>query len=177
MKKFGVFRLYVLLMLLPVFTSIEGKAQDSVSTRFRHHGLYFELFGSGGMYTINYEYRFNEHWSARAGFSTWSLSLIAWKFGVTAWPLLFNRLSGQDGNYLETGLGIMPTTLSFTSGENIFSFEDREKQSKTILLGTAFIGYRMQPVEERYFLRIGFTPLFTFEEVLPTGGISAGFTF
>jgi hypothetical protein len=146
-------------------------------TQYSQNAIFAEGLGPGIFYSINYDHRFTPNMSIRVGFTSWSLPglFLIGETNVTAFPITVNHLIGKGASHLELGIGIMPTIVSF-SGQEIF-FGTQVSGSSTVVLGTANIGYRLQPNEGGIFFRIGFTPLFTFQKFQPWGGVSLGASF
>lgn len=155
-----------------------GHAQQS-EPQFSKHAVYAELFGQGILYSLNYDYRFRENMSVRAGFSSWSINplwlLMTGKLSFTGFPVTANYLLGNGDHRLETGLGFMPATITVEGNDIFFGAEIHEKE--TVVFGTATAAYRVQPEDGGFLFRIGLTPLFTFESIVLTGGISLGYAF
>jgi len=148
------------------------------ATRFCRSAIYVEVLGQGVLYSINYDYRLTPHIGLRAGFTTWSLPSFLFAVGelkFTGFPIMVNYLSGEGSSHLELGIGVIPAVISF-DGQVIF-FDTEFNEEATTVLGTATLGYRLQPQDGGFVFRIGLTPLFTFKEAQLTGGLSLGFAF
>ena len=128
---------------------------------------------------MNLEHRFDEHVSGRVGFTKWSFPgffvVGAGKWDVTGFPIMLHYLSGSGNHHLDVGLGVALFSVRLDGREFFFKQEISSQGTATVGAGT--IGYRYQPKRGGVFFRIGFSPLFTFREALPTGGISLGFVF
>jgi len=168
----------VLAILLILLTGSAALAQENPTTLTRN-ALYFELFGQGLLYSINYDYRLTPEIGFRAGYSSWTLKpfflLIAGELKFTSFPLMVNYLTKGESGHLELGVGIMPSTVTLQGREILFGSAVDGK--KSVLLGTATIGYRWQPFDGGTLFRIGLTPLFTRQKIMMTGGVSVGYTF
>jgi hypothetical protein len=152
-------------------------AQDE-ATHFCPNAIYVEGFGQGILYSINYDRRITPNIGLRAGFTSWSFPVALFAVGelkFTGFPLMAYYLTGQGTSHLELGFGVVPAIISFQGREIFFG---TEVDGETItMLGTATLGYRLQPQDGGFVFRIGVTPLFTFKEVGWTGGLSLGFAF
>jgi hypothetical protein len=165
--------IFILLFVIPHKLSAQGK-----DSSFSRNAIYVEGFGSGLAYSINYEYRITEQIGLRAGFSSWSMTPIFFfssgKSTFTELPLLVNYLVGRHRDHLELGLGML---VGFSSTEGELFWGNEYSSKGHFILGTAAIGFRMEPKNGGFMFRITFTPFFTFKNVWPFGGISLGYAF
>jgi len=122
-------------------------SQDLPATK---NALYFELFGNGGLYSINYERNFHRNIYCRVGFESFATSDLFQRTTtgrITAFPILVSFLTGSGKNHLEFGGGMLLGNQKDLS------------VSSTIVDITSFLGYRYQSMMTRGFLfRIGITP-------------------
>ena len=150
------------------------RAQEN--TTLKRHAIYFETFGQGGLYSLNYDYRIKPTLSVRVGFTTWGFSFLGNGFTFTGFPVMLNYLSGKKSSHFEAGLGCMPATVNYHSdGYNPF-FVMEGQGTTTRVIGTATIGYRLQPPKGGFILRAGLTPFFT-NQVKLYAGVSVGVGF
>ncbi len=161
-----------------VFVS-ESNPEVYNETDYRKNAVFFELFGPGVFYSINYDRRIKQHLSLRAGFTSWNLHgglftlLGIEKLSMTAFPVMINYITGpMKSSHFEIGAGMMP---SFVSGKAFFT--DEEASSETVLLGIGSIGYRYQQPDGGFFFRASITPLFSQYGAAVSGGLSFGFGF
>lgn len=157
----------VILFLVLVLTSASAKAQsakDSTS-HFCRDAIYVELGGSGGLYSVNYDYRITKEMNFRIG--------LAASYNAIAFPIIASCLVGGHANHFEIGIG---TTVQFSSAVNGRSLF-RKGEIRRLAIGTALIGYRYQPDSGGFVFRIDYTPLFTFGLFESWGGISLGYAF
>ncbi len=156
-----------LLLGLICFASMYGYAQQQYpadKTKYAHHSIFLELAGNALFYSINYDYRFWEHVSVRAGFGRLKFFETS-----TLVPVMINYLLpiSHHGSYLEVGAG---PVFNLSKDYELVSSSDSN------IAGTATIGYRWQPVHGFQF-RISFTPAFSATAFQPWGGISFGHCF
>jgi hypothetical protein len=152
--------------LIALFLSGSGilLAQNTIEKR---KSLYFELAGSGGLGSINYESTFLKKSTLEA---TWRLGLtfapIDKNNGVgIVFPIMANALLGENAHKLELGLG---QGITITTKGSFF------------LLTTATIGYRYQSPSKKWFYRATYTPLISYiidRQLQHWGGLSIGYTF
>lgn len=161
-----------ILVMMPVFASVQAQVK---STPYTRNAVYIEGLGNGGLYSLNYDHRFANDLSVRAGFSAWWLGGTneGFGFGLIALPLTVNYLLGGNGEYLELGWGLVPGIF----GASLTLFGQTSTASQPFIFGTGIIGYRYQPIKSGMIFRIDFTPLFTLKGLLPWGGISLGYAF
>lgn len=129
--------------------------------------IYFELAGSGGLGSINYEKHFFKKNSTELTWRTGlSFAPIDRNNGIgIVFPVMVNTLIGKKANKLELGLG-QGITIS-TKG----SF---------FILTTAAIGYRYQSDSKKWFYRVTYTPLISYLidfQFQNWAGVSIGYTF
>jgi hypothetical protein len=133
----------------------------------KRKSVYFELAGSGGVGSINYEKHFLKknftEFTWRAGLS---FAPIDKNNGTgIVFPLMINSLIGKNSHKLELGLG---QGITITTKGDFF------------VLTTAAIGYRFQPAIKKWFYRVTYTPLISYLvdfQIQQWGGISIGYTF
>ena len=127
----------------------------------------FEIAGSGGIGSINYE----------QCFLTKEKVAFTWRVGLSfapidknngagiVFPIMVNTLIGKTAHKLEMGLG---QGITITTKGNFFT------------LTTVVMGYRYQPETKNWFYRISYTPLISYLvdfQIQQWGGISVGYTF
>lgn len=168
-------RLLIVLLLFPLY---EIQAQEG----FAKNGVYLELFGNGGIYSLNYERFLSPDFSLRAGFGSFSGESF-WgseEISLTTFPLLGNYFYGKGRNKLELGAGFLVGT------KKIESTWDETSSTTTIFDLTALIGYRNQKPGGGLIFRAGLTPFFALsggEDAYPdegltiSGGLSVGYAF
>jgi len=137
------------------------------------NGIYLELLGNGGLYSINYDRLFSENLGGRIGFMY--LSEFNFIFSsaenLLFIPIMLNYLSGGDHNF-EIGGGIV-----IVHADKVGFFGISKEGSSTAVGGTATIGYRYQPSRGGFLFRIGFTPFYADGDFAASGGFSIGFCF
>jgi len=151
-----------LVLLLCIFTGL-STAQTNTNKR----SVFFELGGSGGFASLNYENHFykkeNLAFTWRAGLSA---APIDRNNGTgIVFPLMVNVLVGKNAHKFESGLG---QGITITTKGNFFA------------LTTAAIGYRYQPDSGNWFYRVTYTPLISYLvdlQVQHWAGLSIGYTF
>lgn len=172
--KLSVFAVLVLSLCIP--PRVQAGEPD---TSYSRNAIYVEGLGAGVLYSVNYDRRITPDFSVRVGFSSWSIGTLlvlgSGELSYTSFPVTASYLYGNGASHLELGLGLVPGYVSITGG-GIFFGKDVTKTAGT-LLGTAIVGYRLQPNDGGIFFRIGFTPLFTFRKFQPWGGLSIGASF
>lgn len=164
-KKFLSFTVIIFLML--IFYNHSATAQTHPNS------IYFEAFGNGGLYSINYDRLFTENIGGRIGIMY--LSSLDFFFAsaenLLIVPVMANFFIG-DKHKLELGCGII-----YASADNAEAFDFGSGESVSTIGGTATIGYRYQPDKGGFLFRIGFTPIFGEGGFTPSAGISFGYSF
>lgn len=152
------------LIFLLWLIALTSSAQAETGKR---RSVFFELAGSGGLGSLNYESRFAKRKQTE----------FAWRAGLSfapidknngtglVFPVMVHSLSGAGPHKLELGLG---QGMTVTTKGHFF------------LLTTAALGYRYQHVDKRWFYRLTYTPLISYLvdfQVQHWGGASIGYTF
>lgn len=147
--------LYILILLIhPLLFSQEHKDRS----------IYLELAGNGGIGSVNYEAdlftKEKKHLCWRAGLSGFPIDKNnGFAFVI---PLSANFIYGRD-HQLELGIG---QSLTVTTKVKLFV--------RTVPI----VGYRFQPAEKSWFIRVSYTPLISNIwdiQYQHWGGISFGF--
>jgi hypothetical protein len=149
-------RFFLFFLLFPFFLS----AQKSRSA-------YFELMGSGGFGSFNYEKVFKEKgivdYTFRVGISYTPIDKNN-GFGII-FPILVNAQIGKGRHKLELGIG---QGITVTTKGSFF------------VLMPVVVGYRFQKEDKRIFYRVSYTPLISYLvdfQYQNSAGLSIGFTF
>lgn len=157
-------RCVVVLALIGLVVPTLGAAQESPAAErdMARNGMYLEVLGSGLLYSLNYDRRFSDSFTARIGYG-----------GIGragAVPLTANYLAGRGNHRLELGIGPV----------FVFAPDDLEDEFSDVsgsLSGTAILGYRYQPIAGGWLFRAALTPLFSEGGFLPWVGLSVGRAF
>jgi hypothetical protein len=113
------------------------------ATRTAPNALYFELLGSGGLYSINYDRIVADRFALRIGFSAFEFCLFTCTSVVTA-PVTASYLVGEGSHSLELGIGLLGVS----------------SDSDGTVVGTGVLGYRFQPLDGGVVFRFTATPFF-----------------
>jgi hypothetical protein len=145
------------------------------------NAAYFELGGNAILYSVNYDRRFNNTWTGRAGFMIVSAEGTDQDTGERAEvslaiiPVMMNALLGRGTHRLELGAG----PLFGIGGGSIEDPEvgDVDEFSAAGLAGvTTTFGYRRQPLDGGFVFRASLNPFYSGKPQL-WAGISAGWSF
>jgi len=147
----------ITILILFVFTPLLLKAQKTDQS----HTTYFEAWGNTGLFSLNYDYTFKDHYGFRIGLMgepKTELDSAINSFGIITTG---NVLAGAGRHKLELGMG---GYLEIDQGSNTEGF---------FLSST--IGYRYQDTDaDGWIFRIGFTPTYNSSEFFTRFGISIG---
>lgn len=167
MKKF-----VVVFLFLSLIGHSASYAQQT--EREQGRGVYFELFGSGLTYSINYDQRFEKRFDG-LGFKA-GLSYIGVDgTSVATFPLGLNYLLGKNGKYFEMGLG--GTYLAGADRSNTF-FTGDGRTTGDGFVGNLILGYRSEPQDGGFLFRASVTPMFGSGFFWPFyAGFSFGYAF
>ena len=159
-------RISIILSLLLIVLSCPAFSQS------KPNSLYIEIFGSGGLYSLNYDRLFTDNIGARIGFMYLAADWFGFFSDVEIFliPTTLNYLVGTGKHKFELGAG--PVFISGSTG--IFG-SDQVSGSGVAWTGT--IGYRYQKENGGFMWRVGFTPFFGNGEFQAWGGISLGYSF
>ena len=155
----------------PKASAQEGGARTSEG--FARNSIFLELLGNGIAYSLNYDHKIFNHLSARIGgmYAPWNDQNSDQNLTFVVVPVMANYLLGNGSSRLEVGAGV---SYSYASG-NLNRIDDFTGGSVTAFTST--LGYRLQPTDGGFLFRIGFTPTFFKQGMLPLVGLSLGGTF
>ena len=146
---------------------ISIQAYGETSDIGKRKSFYFEIGGSGGVGSFNYE----KHFYKKNNFE------LTWRAGLSfapidknngtgiVFPIMLNGLIGKKSHHLELGVG---QGITVTTKGSFFT------------LTTAAIGYRYQSESKKWFYRVTYTPLISYLvdfQIQQWGGMSIGYTF
>jgi len=152
----------IILLILLISSGVYGQTEID-----KRKSIFFELAGSGGLGSFNYEKLFykknNTEFTWRAGLS---FAPIDKNNGTgIVFPLMINSIIGKSAHKLEFGLG---QGVTITTKGQFF------------ILTTAAAGYRFQSPEKKWFYRVTYTPLISYLvdfQYQHWAGLSIGFSF
>jgi hypothetical protein len=167
-----------------VSTKVEPAKKKKVKNRF----VFAELFGSGGLYSFNYDFRFDKtiisKWGLRAGveylpLNTYNYSGDKLTYSTVLFPFMVSYLIGKKNNFLELGLGAV-YVFKWKSGK--LKSEEYEYFIRYVgrripkSYGAFSIGYRHNPIRGKIMWGIGVTPLIGNSFIVPNIGIKIGYS-
>lgn len=130
----------------------------------RPQSVFFEVFGTGVGYSVNYDTRFQKTANGlggRAGASYFKSDGLS----VFTLPIGLNYLLGKNGNYFEVGAGATFLSVSVEGDKDSdFLFLDGEASD---VFGTLVFGYRKEPVDGGFAFRAGVSPVFGGGDFIP----------
>jgi hypothetical protein len=161
------------------------------------HAVFAEAGGSAVLYSANYDIRFHDRFSLRAGYAYFEIPTPLWADSpnrpvpLHMVPIVANVLWGEGAHLLETGTG---PVLAIGKKDWLHDQDYRTARDGQALLWTVTVAYRYQPARGVFF-RAGFTPLLGpvdqtlaagesrdspggfIVRMLPMPGLSLGYTF
>jgi hypothetical protein len=164
-----------------VLGAIENGVSAQAVQLSARNAAYFELGGNGILYSFNYDRRFNDTWTGRAGFMIVSANGIDEDTGdevdvdIAIIPLMINALVGRGTHRLELGIG----PLFAIAGAQVEDAEvgDIDEFSAAGLAGvTSTFGYRRQPTNGGFVFRAALNPFYSGQPQL-WAGLSVGWAF
>lgn len=113
--------------------------------------IYFELAGSGGLGSFNYETKIKklklEKYNLRWRFGLSYAPIDKNNGGALVFPVMLHSLIGKNQHYLDVGIG---QSISITTKGNFF------------FLMPLSIGYRLDNNTNRHFWRFSYTPIVSY---------------
>jgi len=162
--------------LLMLFVVIGG-----TSLQAQANTIYFELFGNGLVYSINYDRIVANNISVRAGYGGLSISNLTTNdtglpltedIKITMIPILGNYLMGGGNHKLEIGGGVVMISMDYSG--NIADIDFKIGADGAVPTGN--IGYRYQKPEGGFFFKASLCPFFG-EEMITSIGLGLGYSF
>lgn len=135
--------------------------------------VFVEAFGSGGLYSVNYDRRFkpgNQGLGGRVGVGGGWLYSTDETEGAryVSFPILLNYIAGKGRSGFEAGIGLT-TNVAPTKPIG---------DPKLLTYGVANLGYRLQPLKNGFMMRATWTPVFDKDGFYGEwAGLSFGYSF
>lgn len=126
-----------------------SSVEESSKLYENNRTIYFELAGSGGLGSLNYESKINK----------WGKFNLRWRVGLSyapidknnggaiVFPVMIHSLIGKNQHYLDVGIG---QSISITTKGNFF------------FLMPLSIGYRLDNNTNRSFWQFSYTPIVSY---------------
>lgn len=176
-------RIYPLLDTLKKTSEIKKEKKAPVKNRF----VYLEILGSGGAYSLNYDFRFNEEiknkWGLRTGIEFLPINTVNYsgdvlKYNTLLLPFMVNYLLGKKYKLLELALGAVYVFKwrngKLLSNEYEYFIQNINRRIPNVY-GAFSIGYRRQPVKGKIMWGVSLTPLVGNSFIIPNIGIKIGY--
>ena len=150
--------------------------------------VYLEILGSGGIYSLNYDFRFNKaitnKWGLRTGVEFLPINTVNYsgdilKYSTLLFPFMVNYLVGKKNKFLELALGAV-YVFKWSNGK--LQAQEYEYFIRNVnrripnVYGAFSMGYRHQPIKGKTMWGISVTPLIGNSFIIPTIGIKAGYS-
>lgn len=164
------------------------KAEPTKKQKVKNRFVFAEVLGSGGLYSFNYDFRFDKtiisKWGLRAGveylpLNTYNFSGDKLTYSTVLFPFMVSYLIGKKNKFLELGLGAV---YVFKWKHKKLKSEEYEYFIRNInrripkSYGAFSIGYRHNPIRGKMMWGIGVTPLIGNSFILPNIGIKIGYS-
>jgi hypothetical protein len=174
----AVYRAVFVTSLLAAGAPMAGAQTSTTGTG---NGVYLELLGNGGLYSVNYERELIPAVRMRVGFATWTAVDLFGGPGETkirTVPITGHVLKGDGNHHVEAGAGVL---VGQRSTDSRYAGPSGQFVS---LIGA--LGYRYQRPARGFLFRVGFTPFYGFGDdvraypeqgFFPFLGISFGLVF
>ncbi len=155
------------MLLMTLLLLVCAGSTQAQSYYHREHGLYLEVFGTGGELSANYKKLIDNRFAVRVG---GGLTGVAYRKGFAV-PFSVNTLLGAEQNYLEFGIGGTYLNIDDNSTDDTY-LNILENQ----VVGNAILGYRYLG-DYGFTFRLAFTPAWTTDGFEPMGGAMKGKTW
>ncbi len=176
--------------MLRIYPTLEAtlKIEPVKKKRAKNKYIFAEILGTGGIYSFNYDFRFDKtifkKWGLRAGIeylpiNTYNYSGDKLTYSSFLFPFMVNYLIGNKNKFLELGLGAV---YVFKWKHGKLKSEEYEYFIRNInrripkSYGAFSIGYRHNPIKGNIMWGIGMTPLIGNSFILPNIGIKIGYS-
>ena len=164
------------LLLATALTPVLGQTidrEEPVETPLARHSVFLEGLGNAGLYSINYDHRFSEDFSLRAGFSTYGGEDTSTGARATLVfvPITANYLAGGENHNFEMGIG------PIFAGGSVSDTEVGPLAAGGFAGVTSTVGYRYQPADGGFVFRVGVLPFYSADKFQLWGGLSFGYSF
>jgi len=178
--------IWKMLRIHPIQKSLP-KVEPEKKKKIKNRFVFAELLGSGGLYSLNYDFRFDKtsvkKWGLRAGIeylplNTYNYSGDKLTYSTVLFPFMVNYLIGKRNKFLELGLGAV---YVFKWRQGKLLAEEYEYFIKNLnrripkSYGAFSIGYRHNPIKGKIMWGIGITPLIGNSFILPNIGVKIGY--
>lgn len=159
--------------------------------KVRAESIYFESGGAGWLFTLNYDTRFNKRrnglglrigagYFRRTFVSLFSSDLPGNPPHPNTYftvPLQLNYLLGKKSHFAEFGVGATFTMFNGAGRSSNVLFPITKPGNQYKLINTVTAGYRYQPLNGGINFRINVDMFYSAIFVMPTAGLSVGYTF
>jgi hypothetical protein len=164
-----------------LLVTIPGAATAQEAVVSARNAVYLELGGNGIAYSVNYDRRFGNVWTGRAGFMIFEASGIDESTGnevdvsIAIIPVMANALVGKGTHRLELGIGPL---FAMAGGDiedaNVGEVDEFSSAGLAGVTGT--FGYRRQPADGGFVFRASLVPFYSGRPQL-WAGLSFGWAF
>lgn len=136
--------------------------------------VYFELFGNGLVYSVNYDRMVTDNISVRAGYGGLTVKSIETQeeAKITMIPVLGNYLMGDGNHKLEIGGGVVMVSIDYSGNVEDIDFSIGADGA----IPTGNLGYRYQKPEGGLFFKASLCPFFG-DEMVTSIGLGLGYSF
>ena len=144
----------VLAVVISLACVCASRAQEQPHARLAPNTLHFELLGSTGVYSLNYDRLLTRYASVRIG------AMVVPFFGVVyGFPLTANVLLRHGNHAAELGGGPVFVHERYSERPLLFSDPDANYgwASESRVYGTLTLAYRYQPSKIGPFWRLGYS--------------------
>jgi hypothetical protein len=181
--------IWKMLRIYPVQDTIKKQEESKKIKKIqaKNKFVFLEALGSGGAYSINYDFRFNreiaDKWGLRTGVEYLNIKTVNFSgdklsYATLLFPFMVNYLAGKKNGFFELGLGAV-YVIKWKQGkllaqeyEYFIPYLGRRIPN---VYGTVSAGYRHQSVKGKILWGISITPLIGNSFIIPGIGFKIGY--
>ncbi|MBS1755103.1 MAG: hypothetical protein KF741_10695 [Ferruginibacter sp.] len=180
--------IWKMLRIYPVQDTVQKKPEPYKSTKVTKSKFFFvELLGSGGVYSINYDFRFDKSisnkWGLRTGIEFLPIKTVNFSgdeltYRSVLFPFMLNYLVGKKNKFLELGLGAVyvfkQRNGELLAQEHEYFIQNINRRIPNVY-GAISVGFRRNPIKGKIMWGVSITPLVGNSFIVPNIGFKIGY--
>ncbi len=178
------YRILLLSMVIILVPMVTVKAQQVDLTQSEvkspKNAVYLELYGSGILYTLNYERAISNNLHLRIGGGYLGIPAPGSGLKIYSVPLIVNKMFGKKNAKLELGAGLFFSNADFRISRDPETKHPEYRKSTNHIGLISTVGFRYE-FKDKGLFRIGLNPRYEFKGWAPgfavVPGVSIGAKF